>query len=1624
MKFVVKSALLAVIFLAPNLLHAQETAAIPSSPANLSSLESYSDAQLEQVLNELAAMPLIWPTNLPNNGMGGTYWSLAHPDWPPLPCMEGIPAWEISSNFFLLDDIEYPETVSANSTMSSMGMFSPMDSGGGSYFPSFSFLTNGLLWLQITNVTGGTVYANLNNGTDFVYQIFSLTNLSMATAVSNWNTEMAVFPGNNTNVMPFTVSMNRRNPLFLWARDWTGITNNGNIVPQWWMFYWLGVAGLDLPDTNADVLGNTLRYDFTNSVPPTMILITHPTNNAVIFANHPNVTLTALTGNYGAMASPFQFFEGTTSLGIVTNAPYNLIWSNAPDGSYALTAVAVGNSGLSSTSAVVNFTITPPATAAIGGERIMELTGSGDVVSWGGNQYGELGDYTYLDSGAPLLQSNVPVHVVGLTNIITIASGMNHSLALDSNGFVWAWGQDNVDQLGDGGFEDSTNIPEQVLGVTNVIAIAASGYINGDGAFGFSLAVETNGTVWTWGAADGWFYNSTPVEITGVSNAVNVAAADTYALILNHNGSVWKWNGGTPSEISGLSNITAVCTSYNKYGDGDDNYLALDSNGVIWANGPNMVEGISNAIAIAAGASHYLALDSSGQLWAWGDDSEGQLGDGGAIGSTNSPMMVEGMTNIISIAAGLDASAVVDANNHLWQFGSSDGDSVAWLWGATNGLPMLSPQYVDFYNGQLPNLTILNGNNQTNVEFPLPLVFQVTDANGIALSNAPVSVQVVAGDMTLRTVSGGTNYQGLRLTTDANGDVSLLGYDSSINDTGDLIRVLAASRENIRELDFSEGLIAPPTISITSPTNGGAYLVTTNQPFFITVDTETAQGVGGGASVHEVDYYYGTNGCANMLLGVSTESPFSFVWTNASWWSNAFYGQYTVSAVAIDNEGGPSAPAPQVTFTIALDSADDGLPDYWQIEYFGTNGLDPNSSPDGNGQSLLYDYTNGIVPILSSLNIIWPQNGTPISGSNFTLQAQVNDPAVTVTASIVDTNGDTNTVQGLVEQDGAVWVQNLPLVGGTNTLTVTATDRLGNQATTNLTVTQSSVILTMNPLTSDQLNQQSVDVTGTVSDTTCDVFVNGVEATNDDGTWAATNVPVNPTGMATFHVQAYVGDPVLEADQNFTQPQPPMVVVSSYSALGYYASTDSLGTAFFQEDDNWTWNSGGTAFITAYIEGGAGFLGIDPDLVSIPPDTNGYAAPAWDENNGDTFDPAWENSAITYFDGTNFDQRTNDTTVMLVPGGGQAAGTVSAYLVLAHASEFSVPPMLNPNWGTDWDYGYWGYLFSFDPPSWYAGDVPLPPEWLQINGQQLVNIGITNADGSVDGAIAVQAQAGVPTNVTLMATQVYTNNDYTFGENAYQLVSQCVATTPINQARTNIGVGEQVKLFFNPVLPPGLTNIMWSTTAGSLSVTNGTNTVFTAPDRLTNVTVTASVGQVSLTASFAILEPTNVFYVTNGIFGHHVDEADIGFEATVYLQPDTVNFGAVWCQEEQAYTVATGVYTNYNGSPHEDAPVPVQWSQTVVPGFGTSSGDYADTCYSGPTPTNLSLPFTPGTETIVIPWDFAVNTNNWKTNFVTLTWHCSETNGGDNGDGFLNASKSSASCSFNVDDPTVGNTQP
>jgi hypothetical protein len=169
--------------------------------------------------------------------------------------------------------------------------------------------------------------------------------------------------------------------------------------------------------------------------------------------------------------------------------------------------------------------------------------------------------------------------------------------------------------------------------------------------------------------------------------------------------------------------------------------------------------------------------------------------------------------------------------------------------------------------------------------------------------------------------------------------------------------------------------------------------------------------------------------------------------------------------------------------------------------------------------SFTLDYSSKTNPPV--VQITWPQNGAQISGSNFTCRGWISDPSATVAATLVN-GGTTNTFFGVVERDGHLWLDNLPLASGTNAVTLTVTDAAGNVSTTNLTVRQSPALIAITPPNPNDLWQPTVTVTGTISTNTWTVWGNGMPGTNNgDGTFTIPNVPVSPGGSATMDVTAY-----------------------------------------------------------------------------------------------------------------------------------------------------------------------------------------------------------------------------------------------------------------------------------------------------------------------------------------------------------------------------------------------------------------------------------------------------------------------------------------------------------------------
>ncbi|OQB48418.1 MAG: Regulator of chromosome condensation (RCC1) repeat protein [Firmicutes bacterium ADurb.Bin153] len=364
--------------------------------------------------------------------------------------------------------------------------------------------------------------------------------------------------------------------------------------------------------------------------------------------------------------------------GNVTIAPLSAGWAFEP----AYRQVHVTENG-------VDFHAIPSASnnlgfrqVAAGNDYVLLLSAEGDVYFWGA-----LGSvYTY---GAAL-------RVPGIENIVAVAAGAQHCLALKGDGTVWAWGANGRGQLGDGTYLDSFNGPVKVDGISEVMAVAAGE--------SHSLAVRTDGTVWGWGDNSAYQIGrilprtiASPALKPEIDGVVSVAACSRRSVAVKADGSAWQWGNwliGMPMcgaiywmdryvsdpEDIGLKGIVAVAAGFQ-------HSVALKDDGTVWAwgmnsqgqlgngisgagYGPYRIPGPDQAIAVAAGVENGLAVAADGSVWAWGANPYNYLGTGSSS-MIIPPRKVEGIASATTIAAGSEVIVASDGFGDLWHWGMS-----------------------------------------------------------------------------------------------------------------------------------------------------------------------------------------------------------------------------------------------------------------------------------------------------------------------------------------------------------------------------------------------------------------------------------------------------------------------------------------------------------------------------------------------------------------------------------------------------------------------------------------------------------------------------------------------------------------------------------------------------------------------------------------------------------------------------------------------------------------------------------------------------------------------------------------------------------------------------------------
>lgn len=357
---------------------------------------------------------------------------------------------------------------------------------------------------------------------------------------------------------------------------------------------------------------------------------------------------------------------------------------------------------------------------SIGNHFMIALCSDGTALAWGENQSGVLGNGTTEDSVTPQ-PVTMPVANQAAVRFSSVCAGYDHVIALATDGTVWTWGSDENGQLGnrtEANTPQSVTLPKQVGGALEgktVVSVAAGK--------AFSLALTSEGQVYAWGINQFGILGNLdqpvsaeysicyPTRVTALDAPFITAifAGEQTAGALDSNGQVWLWGNnekrqagsiedGEDGNINVVSvplqkqasaaycarsialggNHTAVLMNDGKVASlGDQKYGQLgdgveqDNNDVSFFK--YLPDGTSAMKMIAAGNEHSAALGTDGKVYVWGHNDSGILGTGSdkAVLSTPSEVTSDLWGTPVAVFAGYDNTVVIDDQGLVYAWGSN-----------------------------------------------------------------------------------------------------------------------------------------------------------------------------------------------------------------------------------------------------------------------------------------------------------------------------------------------------------------------------------------------------------------------------------------------------------------------------------------------------------------------------------------------------------------------------------------------------------------------------------------------------------------------------------------------------------------------------------------------------------------------------------------------------------------------------------------------------------------------------------------------------------------------------------------------------------------------------------------
>jgi alpha-tubulin suppressor-like RCC1 family protein len=271
---------------------------------------------------------------------------------------------------------------------------------------------------------------------------------------------------------------------------------------------------------------------------------------------------------------------------------------------------------------------------------------------WGTNSSGQIGDGTAVDRSSPVQT------VSGGTNWKQVSVSSSHRAAIKTDGTLWLWGCGSSGALGTNSTTHRSSPVQTVSGGTDWRVVAVAGTASSD-ANNHTIAIKTDGTLWSWGEASaGQMGNnsvvdrSSPVQtISAGNNWKEISAALCRSAAIKTDGTLWLWGNNLGGPIG-------------------DNSITARSSPV------QTVSGGTNWKQVSLGQCHTGAIKTDGTLWMWGDNTSGILADNSVVNKSSPVQTVSGGTNWKNVGLGTCFSAAIKTDGTLWLWGTGNNGAM------------------------------------------------------------------------------------------------------------------------------------------------------------------------------------------------------------------------------------------------------------------------------------------------------------------------------------------------------------------------------------------------------------------------------------------------------------------------------------------------------------------------------------------------------------------------------------------------------------------------------------------------------------------------------------------------------------------------------------------------------------------------------------------------------------------------------------------------------------------------------------------------------------------------------------------------------------------------------------